>query len=131
MFYGLFFFSSRRRHTRCALVTGVQTCALPIYRRGRTDNLWVGGTPHSPLKVLHNKVDQALARVGIGPDKRTFLPHVTIARFGREFGSMEGFVSRSGGVRSQPFEVDDFCLYESQLTQNGSVYTIVDRYPLR
>src|SRR3546814_4717786 len=27
---GLFFFSSRRRHTRCALVTGVQTCALPI-----------------------------------------------------------------------------------------------------
>src|SRR3546814_10201941 len=26
-----FFFSSRRRHTRCALVTGVQTCALPIY----------------------------------------------------------------------------------------------------
>src|SRR3546814_9675463 len=27
----VFFFSSRRRHTRCALVTGVQTCALPIY----------------------------------------------------------------------------------------------------
>src|SRR3546814_1737239 len=30
-FVVLFFFSSRRRHTRCALVTGVQTCALPIY----------------------------------------------------------------------------------------------------
>src|SRR3546814_3829112 len=29
-FYLFFFFSSRRRHTRCALVTGVQTCALPI-----------------------------------------------------------------------------------------------------
>src|SRR3546814_3831348 len=28
----LFLFSSRRRHTRCALVTGVQTCALPISR---------------------------------------------------------------------------------------------------
>src|SRR3546814_10284920 len=27
----LFFFTSRRRHTRCALVTGVQTCALPIF----------------------------------------------------------------------------------------------------
>src|SRR3546814_2411064 len=26
-----FFFASRRRHTRCALVTGVQTCALPIF----------------------------------------------------------------------------------------------------
>src|SRR3546814_2301672 len=30
VFLFLFFFSSRRRHTRCALVTGVQTCALPI-----------------------------------------------------------------------------------------------------
>src|SRR3546814_1896325 len=30
----LFFFSSRRRHTRCALVTGVQTCALPIFTAG-------------------------------------------------------------------------------------------------
>src|SRR3546814_3041139 len=30
MFVCYFFFSSRRRHTRCALVTGVQTCALPI-----------------------------------------------------------------------------------------------------
>src|SRR3546814_10532837 len=29
------FFSSRRRHTRCALVTGVQTCALPIAPDGR------------------------------------------------------------------------------------------------
>src|SRR3546814_6982045 len=29
-FFMIFFFSSRRRHTRCALVTGVQTCALPI-----------------------------------------------------------------------------------------------------
>src|SRR3546814_15786615 len=34
-----FFFSSRRRHTRCALVTGVQTCALPISRRDRTQDI--------------------------------------------------------------------------------------------
>src|SRR3546814_12249324 len=30
-----FFFSSRRRHTRCALVTGVQTCALPIFEKAQ------------------------------------------------------------------------------------------------
>src|SRR3546814_19142578 len=35
-----FFFSSRRRHTRCALVTGVQTCALPISAR----RSWSGPT---------------------------------------------------------------------------------------
>src|SRR3546814_5096534 len=32
LYLSMFFFSSRRRHTRCALVTGVQTCALPIFR---------------------------------------------------------------------------------------------------
>src|SRR3546814_2686127 len=38
----IFFFSSRRRHTRCALVTGVQTCALPICRcRRRCPSLFL------------------------------------------------------------------------------------------
>src|SRR3546814_2473683 len=42
LFCFLFFFSSRRRHTRCALVTGVQTCALPIYTLDLTHALDVG-----------------------------------------------------------------------------------------
>src|SRR3546814_10878966 len=45
-----FFFSSRRRHTRCALVTGVQTCALPISicpYRGNARNT----TNPQPIKV--------------------------------------------------------------------------------
>src|SRR3546814_2994501 len=36
----VFFFSSRRRHTRCALVTGVQTCALPISTASRPRKSW-------------------------------------------------------------------------------------------
>src|SRR3546814_10408318 len=39
--YCLFLFSSRRRHTRCALVTGVQTCALPIFAYGIPDSDYV------------------------------------------------------------------------------------------
>src|SRR3546814_9317130 len=44
--WSLFFFTSRRRHTICALVTGVQTCALPIYldaveALGDTDKQWL------------------------------------------------------------------------------------------
>src|SRR3546814_13494233 len=41
-----FFFSSRRRHTRCALVTGVQTCALPISIDSRTVAALLGGGGH-------------------------------------------------------------------------------------
>src|SRR3546814_12009536 len=45
-----FFFSSRRRHTRCALVTGVQTCALPIYRRTVH---YVESSPEDQLQPIH------------------------------------------------------------------------------
>src|SRR3546814_20639748 len=36
----VFFCSSRRRHTSCALVTGVQTCALPIFGKYRVHQQW-------------------------------------------------------------------------------------------
>src|SRR3546814_2942803 len=42
-FVCFFFFSSRRRHTRCALVTGVQTCALPISPKGPIQVNWRKG----------------------------------------------------------------------------------------
>src|SRR3546814_5796372 len=41
LFVCVFFFSSRRRHTRCALVTGVQTCALPISPSSLKSATWV------------------------------------------------------------------------------------------
>src|SRR3546814_1846536 len=51
----VFFFSSRRRHTRCALVTGVQTCALPIC---------------STLFVYDGKADELFSRYAEGIDTR-------------------------------------------------------------
>src|SRR3546814_11404289 len=53
----VFFFSSRRRHTRCALVTGVQTCALPI----------------SPREADHRRAF-LVTRIGIGVPRRDIAP---------------------------------------------------------
>src|SRR3546814_95185 len=53
IYLSLFFFSSRRRHTRCALVTGVQTCALPIWRPEMdVRNGFVGSIGDTPLIKL-------------------------------------------------------------------------------
>src|SRR3546814_4766695 len=49
-----FFFSSRRRHTRCALVTGVQTCALPICV-GRTEIAGAGSRAATRRQELHRR----------------------------------------------------------------------------
>src|SRR3546814_8497928 len=54
--YSILFFSSRRRNTRCALVTGVQTCALPIWIRADNAEIFaVGNTSLSELKPLLEK----------------------------------------------------------------------------
>src|SRR3546814_15534175 len=47
-----FFFSSRRRHTRCALVTGVQTCALPILEGTETALLMASGMSAISTTIL-------------------------------------------------------------------------------
>src|SRR3546814_4937861 len=53
----MFFFSSRRRHTRCALVTGVQTCALPISPVQATDFSTRGyyGTLNHDMKATYQR----------------------------------------------------------------------------
>src|SRR3546814_18932609 len=55
------FFSSRRRHTRCALVTGVQTCALPIFfALGTIDGL------AARARVLDDALEPARIAIEIG-----------------------------------------------------------------
>src|SRR3546814_9097203 len=67
----LFFVSSRRRHTRCALVTGVQTCALPIFVisvHGISD--WAGEgevrTTGVPFRVTDGETQIVAVRQGLG-----------------------------------------------------------------
>src|SRR3546814_4985051 len=51
------FFSSRRRHTRCALVTGVQTCALPIWHLQQAGcDLAAGPAPADVVVALRDRV---------------------------------------------------------------------------
>src|SRR3546814_10798859 len=77
--YVVFFFSSRRRHTRCALVTGVQTCALPIcdeplpaVAMRDSDDLEVGdlvlaiGNPFGVGQTVTMGIVSALARTNVG-----------------------------------------------------------------
>src|SRR3546814_9309436 len=60
----VFYLSSIRRHTRCALVTGVQTCALPIYAVG----YWTrGGSSVVPPRLVAKwakEVEQQRAALG-------------------------------------------------------------------
>src|SRR3546814_10904087 len=89
-----FFFSSRRRHTRCALVTGVQTCALPIsVRLGGDDITWL---------QTHE-----IVRRGIGwvPEERRVLPNLTVLENLRL-----GMMATAGAGRSEERRVGKECV---------------------
>jgi 2'-5' RNA ligase len=99
-------------------------------RRGVPAAVWAGVAPQAPLQSLHNKIDQALHRVGIPPDQRAFLPHITLARLNRSSGPVRNLIEASGGLTSPPFHVNGFALMESRLTPDGAVYADVETYRL-
>lgn len=98
--------------------------------RGQPETIWAGVTPLDSLKALHKKVDHACMRVGLEPERRAFSPHITLARLKRGSGSVAGLLESAGGMTSEPFPIDSFALFESQLTPDGAVYSIVTRYAL-
>src|SRR3546814_3367900 len=65
-----FFFSSRRRHTRCALVTGVQTCALPISGNDAVDSATraAGRIGETARKLADSRIGRMRDLVRAHPD---------------------------------------------------------------
>lgn len=99
-------------------------------RRGEPTTLWAGVAPQEPLKALHKKVDQAVARAGGEAEHRAYQPHITLARLPRGAGSIGPFLEAAGALSGPSFEVEDFCLYESRLAAAGAVYEVLERYRL-
>src|SRR3546814_5358 len=119
----LFFFSSRRRHTRCALVTGVQTCALPISEirahcdidGARTEGaVQVGpfarlrpGTVLADGVHVGNFVETKNARVGVG-SKANHLTYLGDAEIGAGVNVGAGTITCNyDGVNKSTTTIED------------------------
>ena len=93
--------------------------------------LWAGVEPKEPLAALAAKVERCCIGVGLEPERRTYHPHITLARWkGRRTREAERFLERRQGLTSDPFEVPDFALFESRLSRHGAHYEEVASYPL-
>jgi 2'-5' RNA ligase len=102
-------------------------------KRGRTDTLWVGVTPHDALAALHRKVDQACVRAGLEPERRAYLPHLTVARLARSAGveaAIDPWLAAHAGLASAPFPLPHLVLYQSHLGRDGATYEPVTRWAL-
>jgi len=93
--------------------------------------LWAGVEPRAPIATLAAKVERMCQSVGLEPERRAFHPHITLARWkGRRSRELAGFLDRTRGLASEPFEVDRFVLFESRLSRHGAHYEEVASYRL-
>src|SRR3546814_9296578 len=126
----LFLFSSIRRHTRCALVTGVQTCALPIFDEGAAlcidsdgvGRLYPGEQDGFAWLVRPTQAPGRLERgqplevdgvrvTGIGADSRLRLPGLEVQRSEEHTSELQSLMRISYAV---------FCLKKTQRTNRQS-----------
>lgn len=98
--------------------------------RGRANSLWAGVKPVGPLAALHRKIDTAFVRVGLIPERRAYLPHVTLARLNAPLELADRFVVEHAGLTSDPFTLTYFELFESHLGRERATYETVARYAL-
>jgi 2'-5' RNA ligase len=97
-------------------------------RRGRPDAVWAAAPPRAELERLHKKIDRAIVRRGLAPEGRAYVPHVTLARLGRDAGPIGCFLEAAGHRASAPFTVGSFGLFESVLVSGGATYAEIARY---
>ncbi len=100
-------------------------------KNGRVSALWVGVEKTGPLAFLQSKVETALQRIGLEPERRRFAPHVTLARAERaERDKVVAFVQARNLFRAPPVPVEGFALYSSRLGKEQAVYERVGEYGL-
>lgn len=102
-------------------LTGLGTFA----KSGRPVSLWVGVERNLALDHLQTKIENALQRIGLEPERRRFVPHVTLARLDNSVpeAKLVAYVQAHNLFRADAVAVAHFTLFSSLLGKEQAVYT--------
>lgn len=92
--------------------------------------LWAGAEPDALLEHWHHTLKDRLEAIGLEQEERDFQPHVTLARFGRNPGSVKDFLKANEEYTSPHFTADQLCLFASHTRNDGARYEVVERFPV-
>lgn len=100
--------------------------------RGKPKTLWAGVEPSPALIRLRDKVESTLVGLGYAPERRHYIPHVTLARSsaGIRQGPLGAYLTANALFRTASFSVSSFALFSSHLTHDGAHYAVEAEYPL-
>ena len=93
--------------------------------------LWAGVEPEETLIRLRETVDQFLVPLALPSERHPgFKPHITLARIRGGDASASLLAEQLSGLCSGPFRLDAVSLFLSQQEADGSVYSVLHRFPL-
>jgi RNA 2',3'-cyclic 3'-phosphodiesterase len=136
------FFGDVREDVACDLDTELATIVQPPFELtlegvgafGEGTDIhavWAGVAESAPLRLLAQRSEAAARRAGLKPERRKYLPHVTLAYLRRpEPERVAGWIQGHNLLKSPPFRVTAFGLYSSHQTHEGSAYQLERVYPL-
>jgi 2'-5' RNA ligase len=101
-------------------------------KAGRIQSLYVGVERCDRLLHLQSKVETALQRAGLPPERKKFTPHITLARTDRVAPEkLIAFVQAHNLFRAAPEPIDRFCLFSSRLGKEQAHYVMEVDYALQ
>ncbi len=93
--------------------------------------LWSGVEHGDAVSHLAKKIEAALQRNGLKPERRKFTPHVTLAYLNRaRRANVDTYVAQHADFKSDTFSVDRFVLFQSHMGKGASHYVARTHYPL-
>ena len=102
-------------------------------KSGTPKVLWLGiSDPFGQLNELQALLEQHCAQAGFAKEERSFHPHLTLARLRKPHGArMLAAVHKEMGFAAVEVQVAELLVIRSELSSQGSKYTIITRHPLQ
>jgi 2'-5' RNA ligase len=95
-------------------------------------SVWAGVSPSPELNALQGEIERICQRVGLAPDPRKFMPHVTLARLrSARVDDVVHYLSGRGNFHTLPFTVGRFVLMSSKESVGGGPYLTEEVFPLQ
>jgi 2'-5' RNA ligase len=111
----------------------IEIAGVGIFEKsGRLSTLYAGVERNQSLDHLQGKIETALQRIGLAPERKRFAPHITLARLDgtAEPGRVMAWVQAHNLFRTGPVQVGHFTLFSSRLGKEQSAYTPEVEYEL-
>ncbi len=115
-----------RRPTFSVTLSGVG-----VFGSKKPHSVYAGVSPSSELTALQGEIERICQRLGLPPDPRKFVPHVTLARLRNTSPiDLAQYLSSRGNFAAMPFKVARFVLMSARESVGGGPYVVEEAWPL-